>query len=89
MLDLGRMLKIADENNMLLVEGMDCAIIGIASRYGSEDVLAYSVNTIIDILMQRDKMTYEEADHFYKNQIEKSWVGPKTPVFINEIHLTI
>lgn len=67
---------------MLKADGFNGAIIGTASKCGSPDVLAYDVNKIISILMDRDGMTDEEAWEFYEFNILGSYVGELTPIFI-------
>ena len=49
------------EDDTLKVDGFDDAIMGYAGRCGMNDVLLYSTNKIIQILMERDGMTDEEA----------------------------
>lgn len=66
----------------ILCDGFDEAIIGIAERINLGPVVAYSVEKIINILMTRDGMTYEEAIEFYDYNIIGSWVGEYTPIFI-------
>ena len=68
---------------MLLVDGFNDAIIGIATRPNKENVLAYSVNEILNILIHRDNMEYREALEYYSFHIEGEWCGPMTPVFVN------
>jgi len=64
----------------LLLDGYDEAIIGIAVRCGQEAVVAYDEDKIIEILM-RD-MDCEEAREFYDFNIAGAYVGPSTPMLI-------
>jgi hypothetical protein len=66
----------------LVCDGFDDAIIGVAERINLGPVVAYSVDKIINIMMERDGMTYEEALEFYDYNIVGSWMGEYTPVFI-------
>lgn len=66
----------------LFCDGLDEAIIGVAERINLGPVAAYSVEKIIEILMERDEMTYEEAYEFFSYNIIGAWVGEYTPVFI-------
>lgn len=66
----------------LLCDGFDNAIIGMAERINLGPVVAYSVEKIIDIMMQRDGMTYEEALEYYDYNIQGAWMGEYTPIFI-------
>jgi hypothetical protein len=66
----------------LICDGFDDAIIGIAERINLGPVVAYSVSKILDIMVERDGMTYEDAIEFYEYNILGSWVGENTPIFI-------
>jgi len=66
----------------LLCDGFDEAIIGMAERINLGPVVAYSVEKIIDILMKRDEMSYEDAYEYYNFNIVGAWMGDNTPVFI-------
>ena len=75
--------EVAEYNEeALLCDGLDEAIIGVAERINLGPVAAYSVEKIIEILMERDEMTYEEAYEFFSYNIIGSWMGENTPVFI-------
>jgi hypothetical protein len=49
------------------IDGYDDAIIGV-ERHSMN--LCYSLSSIIKILMDRDKMTWEEATEFFEYNIE-------------------
>jgi len=63
-------------------DGLDDAIIGIGSRCGQVDLLVYDKSKVIEILMERDEMTDEEALEFYSFNIEGAWVGEGTPIWL-------
>ena len=82
--------EIADINpDALMCDGFDDAIIGIAERINLGPVVAYDVDKMIDIMVQRDGMTHEEAIEFFDYNIIGAWMGEFTPVFIkkNEMEL--
>jgi len=66
----------------LLCDGFDEAILGMAERINLGPVVAYSEEKIIQILMERDGMTDEEAYEFFHYNIKGAWVGDYTPIFI-------
>jgi hypothetical protein len=66
----------------LLCDGFDDAIIGMAERINLGPVVAYSVSKILDIMIERDGMTYEDALEYYDYNIVGSWMGENTPIFI-------
>ena len=45
----------------LLCDGFDDAIIGMAERINLGPVVAYNTEKMIDIMVERDGMTYEDA----------------------------
>lgn len=71
--------------DVLLCDGFDDAIIGIAERINLGPVVAYSVEKIINILIERDGMTHEDASEYFDYNILGSWMGDNTPIFITKI----
>lgn len=55
----------------------DSAILGVLRRCGQEDIIVYDENTVIDILVQEDDMTPEEAVEYYEFNIVGAWVGER------------
>ena len=45
----------------LMADGFDEAILGISQRVGMEDVVAYDRDKCISVLMDRDGMSWEDA----------------------------
>lgn len=67
---------------MLIADGLDAAIIGVGARCGQPDIVAYNVEKVLEILVARDGMTYEEALEFYEFNIAGAWVGDQTPLWV-------
>ena len=67
---------------MMKVDGFDEAIIGIAQRCGSEDVLAYDAEKCVEILVEKDDMTQEEAMDYFLFNVYGAYVGEGTPIFV-------
>lgn len=67
---------------MLKANGFDNALIGIGRRCSQEDVLVYNFNKAVKILVNRDKMTEEEAVEYLEFNTVGAWVGDKTPMFV-------
>jgi hypothetical protein len=65
----------------LLADGFDDAIIGIAERCGQKSVVAYDYNQCIAIL-QSQGMDEEEAIEYFECNTVGSWMGDSTPVFV-------
>ena len=74
-----------DTCECLLADGLEDALIGVS--YNNCNcrickVAVYDTDKVIDILMKRDKMSYEEAIEFFDFNIVGSYVGEKTPLFV-------
>jgi hypothetical protein len=66
----------------LICDGFDEAIMGVAERINLGPVVAYKVGKILEILMERDGMNYGEALEYFEFNIKGAWMGEFTPVFI-------
>lgn len=66
----------------LLCDGFDEAIIGLAERINLGPVVAYDVNKMLEIMVERDGMTYEDAMEYFDYNILGAWLGENTPVYI-------
>jgi hypothetical protein len=77
-------LEIIEESNpqALKADGFDDAIIGIASRCGQPDLIAYDVSKCLTILMERDGMSIDEAQEFFDFNVIGAYMGEHTPIFI-------
>lgn len=82
-MDINKIKECIQEFNeeALLLDGFDDAIIGMAERCGQEPVVAYDVDKIIDLLM-KDGMDYDEAVEYFEFNIAGAYVGPETPMLI-------
>ena len=45
--------------------------------------MVYDKAKVIDILMERDEMSYEDALEFYSFNIEGAWAGRGTPIWLD------
>ena len=71
-------------SDLIKIDGFDAAIVGVASRIGSEDFLVYSREKCIEILMADDDMNYDDADEYFDFNIAGAYVGEATPAFMEE-----
>lgn len=62
----------------------DTAILGIGSRCGEQDNIAYSVERCIDVLMKHHEMTEEDATEWLQFNILSAYMGEGTPFFVWE-----
>jgi hypothetical protein len=63
-----------------LADGFEDAIMG----YDTKGRAIYSVGSIIEILVERDKMSYEDASEHFSFNIECAYVGEYTPIYMYE-----
>ena len=79
--DWDRLMESLEEEECLLADGFDLALIGISC--GINPVAVYDVNKIRNILVARDGMSVEEAQEHMDFNIVGGYVGEKTPLFID------
>jgi hypothetical protein len=73
-----------NEEQLLLFDGFDEAIIGVGIQFSNQPVVIYSQAKIIQILID-DGATHEEAHDHYGFNIAGSWVGNQTPMILQDI----
>ena len=66
---------------MLLADGFEDALIGYVERFGCPTVALYDREKCIEVLMKRDGMTNEEANEFFEYNVIGAYVGENTPAF--------
>ena len=65
----------------IILDGLDEAIIGIVEEFGNSPRILYSKDKILQILQERDSMTYEESEEYYDFNILGLYAGEQNPVF--------
>ena len=73
------------DKRLVKANGLEDAIIGVGSRMNMPDVLIYSYNKCVDILMEKEGWTLEEAIEWMDYNVVGAWVGETTPIFVHEI----
>jgi len=63
----------------------DDAIVGIVSRCSMPHLIVYSEFKVIDILIDKYEMTDLEAIEWFDYNMNGSYVGEGTPLFLNDI----
>jgi hypothetical protein len=66
----------------MLADGFDEAIIGMAERATKAMLVVYDAEKCIDILMKRDRMTRDDAAEFFMFNTAGAWMGDLTPLFL-------
>jgi hypothetical protein len=72
------------EDHMMLMDGFDDCIIGVAERNGQPNLLAYDAKKIFKKLVKQG-MTEEEAVEYFYFNMAGAYVGEGTPTFIHKL----
>ena len=68
---------------MLKADGFNDCILGVAQLWGRDaPVIVYDAMEVIEVLQERDEMTYDEALEYFEFNIAGAYVGEQTPVFV-------
>lgn len=73
--------KYPDET-FLILDGFNEAILGVEDN---QMKIVYSSKKIISLLISNDEMSYEDAMEHFDYNIRGSYVGEKTPIFVDDI----
>lgn len=69
------------DQTFLLADGFEDAILGLDVA-GSRTV--YSVRKCLEVMMQRDGMTEEEATEYFEFNVRGSYMGDATPIWCDD-----
>jgi len=83
-MDVRDVLSELDEN-VLLMDGFDDAVIGVGKRINCPLLAIYDYNKMVDICVSRDGMDHEEAMEYIEYNCIGAWVGKGTPIIMNSI----
>ena len=70
----------------LVAEGLEAACIGYTLNQHHAHVAVYDFKACIDVLVERDGMTEEEADEFLAFNTLDAYVGENAPLFIRIVN---
>ncbi len=71
--------RVEDNNDWtMFADGFDEAILGVDS---SNERVIYSYRKCLEILMERDDMSKDEAIEFFAFNVIGSFMGEKTPIY--------
>ena len=68
-----------DNPEMMFADGYDDALIG----YTDSGVAVYSIEKVLTIMMVHEEMTEEDALEYFSYNIQGSYVGKGTPIYVN------
>ena len=73
---------------ILLMDGLDAAFIGIGSQQYKPVVAVYDRGRCIEILVERDGMSWEVAEEYFDFNYAGAWAGERTPLILDRPYHT-
>mgnify|MGYP003111639793 FL=1 len=67
----------------LLADGFEDALIGLGQQF-NKTLAVYDRQKCIEILIDRDGMSEEEAVEYFEFNVTNAWVGENTPIFFEK-----
>lgn len=75
------------DESTLLMDGFEDAFLGFSRRINEPVLAVYSYDKMVEVLMTRDGMDYDEATEYIDYNCVGAWVGEQTPIIVQEIIL--
>ena len=72
-----------EDPKTLLADGFEEALMGYGTRF-THGVAVYSKRKCLDVLVERDEMSRDEALEFFDFNVSGAYVGENTPVFLED-----
>lgn len=72
-------LEMYPDQTFMFADGFDEAILGVYN-----DRLVYSRTKCIEILVNVDGMSYDEANEYFDFNVECAYVGEQTPIWVDD-----
>ena len=69
--------------DVIVADGFEDALIGIGQQF-NKALAVYDRHKCIEILIERDGMSDEEAVEFFEYNVTGAWVGEYTPIFLEK-----
>ena len=69
------------DDSIITADGFELAFLGCGYSFGGAYAI-YDFSTCLEILMQRDGMTYDEAEEYFEYNVTGAFVGDRMPVFL-------
>jgi len=75
--------QLAEEEELLFMDGFDDAVIGLAVQF-NKPVVLYDRNKCIQNLMDQG-LSWENAEEYFSYNCEGAWLGEKTPAMFLQL----
>lgn len=79
--DIANALSMRDEET-LLMDNFDEAFVGFSQRINEPLLAVYSYEKMVQVCVERDGMTYDEATEYIEYNCIGAWVGERTPIIV-------
>ena len=76
-----------EDPKTLLADGFEEALMGYGTRF-THGVAVYSKRKCLDVLVERDEMSRDEALEFFDFNVSGAYVGENTPVFLEDLDVS-
>ena len=76
------------DEEILLMDGLDAAFVGVGSQQYKPAVAVYDRGKCIEILVERDGMSWEVAQEFFDFNYVGAWAGEQTPLILDRPYHT-
>jgi hypothetical protein len=76
--------EIFKDHGYLKADGFDDAIVGIDKM---SERIVYNKELMIQVLMERDEMSWEDAIEYLEYNVFCAYVGEHTPIYLDSIDL--
>ena len=73
--------------DIILLDGLDYALVGVSERVNQPTIAVYDTTRILALLIARDKMLDYEAEEYMYYNIIGAYMGEYTPCFITPYEL--
>lgn len=79
---LDEIMELFPDEEFLIADGLDNAIVGLDPY---KLVLIYSISQILEIFVERDGMTPDDAIEFFDFNVAGAYVGERTPIWFDDL----
>ena len=69
------------DESIITADGFELAFLGCGYTFGGSHAI-YDYGTCIEILMQRDEMSYDDAEEYFEYNVTGAFLGDRMPVFL-------
>jgi hypothetical protein len=73
---------IEDDAGILMADGFEDAFLGVAMRSSQPPLAVYDAGKCIEILVERDGATEEEAREGFEFNSLGAWMGDRSPLYL-------